>query len=84
LNEFNLIVLKPELYQKGIFDVFIDSSDDFREVLDDLSKSDLSFKDVIQMVHSDSSSGLLMKLLINNKRLLERMFEDDIEAEIVY
>ena len=79
LNEFNLIVLKPELYQKGIFDSFIGSSDDFKEGLDDLS-----FKDVIQMVHSNSSSGLLMKLLINNKRLLERMFEDDIETEIIY
>lgn len=79
LNEFNLIVLKPELYQKEIFDSFIGSVDESKEV--NLSAIDLSFKDLIQMVHSSSSSGLSMELLINNKHLLEKIFENEIEAD---
>lgn len=82
LDEFNLTVLKPELYQKGMFENLIDKNDEFKEVFENLSAVDLSFKDLIQMVHSSSSSGLSIKLLFNNKRILERIFENEIEVEV--
>ncbi len=75
LKELNLIVLKPELCSKGAFKELTKSDDELRDLIE--MTVDLSFKDLIQMVHKSCTYGLDTKIRHNNKYILKKIFRDE-------
>lgn len=79
LKELNFLLLKSELYRKGIFDNLAMKDEKVREAIQDLSTNNVYLKDLIQMIHEEPLYNLRRGLLTDNKRVLEKVFEDEFE-----
>lgn len=81
LKELNFVLLKSELYKKGIFDNLTTKDEKIKEDVQNLSNNKVCLKDLIQMVHEEPLYNLRRGILTNNKRLFEKVFEDEFELD---
>lgn len=84
LDELSHVMLKPELYKKGIFDKLVQSDEKVKDAVEYISKSNVSFKDMIQSVHENSGSSLARQILISNQQILRKIFKDEFDYDERY